>query len=39
MEKAPLKRKIITTQPKKNMPKRFMKNMQKNMNKNAKNLP
>jgi hypothetical protein len=39
IEKVPLKRKIITTQPKKNIPKRFLKNMQKTMNRNARNLP
>mmetsp|Transcript_31121 Transcript_31121/g.47566 ORF Transcript_31121/g.47566 Transcript_31121/m.47566 type:complete len:96 (+) Transcript_31121:1737-2024(+) len=31
IEKKPLRRKVITTRPKKEMPKKFMKNMEKNM--------
>ena len=36
VEMIPLKRKIISTTPKQNAPKRFLKNMQKHMNKHNK---
>lgn len=36
MEKRPLKRKIITTKPKSQVPKRFLKKMEKNMRRREK---
>lgn len=39
LEKRPIKRQAITTEPKKYIPKRFLKNMQKNMNRSGRFQP